>query len=211
MDLLIREIELKKRLAYPYKWGTKQNDEMDRKTNFIYHTFFFNDLLKKIEYEFKYHPEHDAYFNYAINRWFTFWSAMAVERIFCSFDFVHHAMEKDRLVDFTIKGIRFDHKTAIFPKNFPHSYEHAKNNKRILIEWLYLNQSQQQRKHLKNRLFLVLYDKSGGHWKLRAEIAEMKKKITGYLNTFDETKLEKFQFEKEEITLSDIIFIEKED
>jgi|GEM_PF-4648903 len=33
------EVELKKRLAYPHKWGRKQNDEFDKLTNFIYHTF----------------------------------------------------------------------------------------------------------------------------------------------------------------------------
>lgn len=210
MDLLIREIELKKRLEFPYKWGTKQNNKMDRETNFVYQTFFFKDLLKKIEENFRYHPDHDAMQNYAMNRWFTFWSAMAVERIFCSVDFVVPALnDKDRLVDFTIKGIRFDHKTTVFPNKFPGTVESAKNNKRSLIEWLYVNQSQQQRKHLMNRLFMVLYDENGEHWKLRSEVALLKNKIMEYLTGFNEVKLERFVFEKSGITLSDLIWVEK--
>ena len=41
------EFELKKRLVYPYKWGQKQNDIFDKQTNFIYHTFSFEELLKR--------------------------------------------------------------------------------------------------------------------------------------------------------------------
>ena len=33
--------------------------------------------------------------------------------------------EKDRLVDFTIDGVTFDHKTSIFPKNFPYPIDEA--------------------------------------------------------------------------------------
>ena len=75
------KLELKKRLAYPYKWGQKQNDNFDKQTNFIYHTFSFKELLSEIDKRFKSNSNYSSFFNYTINRWFNFWSAQAVENI----------------------------------------------------------------------------------------------------------------------------------
>ena len=67
---------------------------------------------------------------------------------------------KDRLVDFKIHDIPFDHKTTVFPKQFQKSIHYAKTHEEELITWLYDNQSTQQRHHLKNRLFIVVFDKA---------------------------------------------------
>jgi len=113
------ETELKNRLPYPYKWGRKQNNEFDKLTNFIYRTFLFDDVIKEINSRFKKDKEHQNISNYALNRWYNFWSAQAVEKIFCSLPNVKPALDsRDRLVDFTIDGVTFDHKTSVFPKNF---------------------------------------------------------------------------------------------
>lgn len=206
-SLLQIETELKKRLTYPYKWGQKQNDNFDKQTNFIYHTFFFEELLKEIDKRFKSDHEYNSYFNYTLNRWYNFWSAQAVENIFCSLPNVKPALDsKDRLVDFTIDGVSFDHKTSIFPQNFPYKIDDAIKKTDELIKWLYKNQSQQQRKHLKNRLFIVLYSKDGAHWKLKSEIVLLKDRIEKYMIGFNPNYLMKFQFEKEKETLSDIIW-----
>jgi hypothetical protein len=210
--LLQIESELKKRLSYPYKWGQKQNDFFDKQTNFIYHTFLFNELLKEIESRFKSEKDYDLYFNYAINRWYNFWSAHAVENIFCSLPNIRPAMDsKDRLVDFTIQGVSFDHKTSIFPKNFPYKIDEAIKKTNELINWLYKNQSQQQRKHFKNRLFIVLYSKDGEHWKLKSEISWLKERIKKYMLGFNPNYLLKFYFEKDKETLSDVIWAIKND
>ncbi len=201
------ETELKKRLVYPYKWGQKQNDNFDKQTNFIYHTFLFEELLKEIEERFKSEKDYDLYFNYSINRWYNFWSAQAVENIFCSLPNVNPAMDsKDRLVDFTIDGVSFDHKTSVFPKNFPHKINEAIKRTDELIRWLYKHQSQQQRKHLKNRLFIVLYSKTSEHWKLKSEIMWLKDRIEKYMIGFNPDYLMKFEFEKNKVTLSDVIW-----
>lgn len=76
MNLSDIEIELQKRLSFPYKWGRKQSNYWDQKTNFIYKIKNFDVLLETIsnlEQEVK---------DYAMNRWYNFWSAMAVEHIF---------------------------------------------------------------------------------------------------------------------------------
>ena len=206
-DLILIESELKKRLAYPYKWGRKQNDQFDKLTNFVYRISSFEDLLKEVETKFKKDKEHKNISNYALNRWYNFRSAQAVEKIFCSLPNVKPALdEKDRLVDFTIDGFTFDHKTSIYPKNFPYPIEEAIKKTDELIKWLYQNQSQQQRKHLKNRLFIVLYSSTGEHWKLKAEISWLKERIEKYMNGFNPNFLLKFDLEPTHQTLADVIW-----
>jgi len=206
-ELINIEKELKKRLPYPYKWGRKQNDEFDKLTNFVYRIPSFDEVLKEIESRFRKDKEHQNIANYALNRWYNFWSAQAVEKIFCSLPNVKPALdEKDRLVDFTIDGVTFDHKTSIFPKNFPHPIEEAIKKTDDLILWLYKHQSQQQRKHLKNRLFVVLYSSDGEHWKLKAEISWLKERIEKYMEGFNPHYLLKFLLEKNQETLSDVIW-----
>lgn len=205
------ENELKKRLIHQYNWGQKQNDNFDKQTNFIYHTFLFEDILKEINQRFKSEKEYDLYFNYSINRWYNFWSAQAVENIFCSLPNVKPALDsKDRLVDFTIQGEAFDHKTSIFPKNFPYKIDEAIKKTNELINWLYKNQSQQQRKHLKNRLFIVLYAHNGEHWKLKSEISWLKERIEKYMVGFNPNYLLKFNLEERKPTLADVIWAIKE-
>ena len=206
-ELINIEKELKKRLAYPYKWGRKQNDEFDKLTNFVYKIFSFEEVLKETEIRFNNDKEHKNIANYALNRWYNFWSAQAVEKIFCSLPNVKPALdEKDRLVDFTIDGVTFDHKTSIFPKNFPFPIDEAIKKTDELILWFYKHQSQQQRKHLKNRLFIVLYSSTGDHWKLKAEISWLKERIEKYMEGFNPHYLLKFKLEPEQETLSDVIW-----
>jgi len=207
LDIYKIENELKKRLIYPYKWGRKQNNEFDRITNFVYRISVFEEVLKEIERRFKKDKEHSNISNYALNRWYNFWSAQAVEKIFCSLPNVKPALDsKDRLVDFTIDGVKFDHKTSIFPKNFPYKIDEAIKKTNELILWLYKNQSQQQRKHLKNRLFIVLYSSDGEHWKLKSEISWLKERIEKYMQGFNPHYLLKFSLEKNQATLSDVIW-----
>lgn len=211
MNLFKIETELKKRLSYPYKWGSKQNDVFDKLTNFVYKIQDFDDVLKEINHRFKKDKEHKNISNYALNRWYNFWSAHAVEKIFCSLPNVEPALdEKDRLVDFTINGVKFDHKTSIFPKNFPYSIKESIKKTDELIKWLYRHQSQQQRKHLKNRLFIVLYSDNGEHWKLKAEISWLKERIEKYMAGFNPNYIMKFQLEKEQFTHADVIWAIKD-
>ncbi len=204
MDLARVERELKKRLPYPYRWGRKQSNAWDSDTNFIYQTYSFESLLRKTE-----HLNQDLR-DYALNRWYNFWSAMAAEDIFASHsNVVANKNSYDKLVDFTIDGIPFDHKTSIYPKGFNKLYEYAKENEKELIQWLYDNQSQQGRKHLKNRLFIIMYDKNNQHWKMKAEIELLKKKIDEYILNFNPSQLQVFDFGDGEV-LSSIIWVERE-
>ena len=202
MDLLRVENELKKRLAYPYKWGRKQSDDWDAKTSFIYTTYSFEKLLEKTT------SFDEEVRNYALNRWYNFWSAEAVENLFSLHEKVTPNINKfDKLIDFTINTTCFDHKTTVFPICFNQTVAYAKNNPTELIQWLYLNQSQESRKHLKNRLFIVLVEKNKEHWKLKAEIKLLKSEIDTYVKNFNSEKLFQLNLENNTI-LSDLIWVE---
>jgi hypothetical protein len=206
-SLIQIESELKKRLSYPYKWGRKQNDYFDKLTNFVYGISSFDEVLIETEKRFSKDKENKNIANYALNRWYNFWSAHAVEKIFCSLPNVKPALdEKNRLVDFTIDEVSFDHKTSVFPKNFPLPINEAFKKTDELILWLYKHQSQQQRKHLKNRLFIVLYSADGEHWKLKAEILWLKERIEKYMSGFNPHFLLKFNLEPDHQTLADVIW-----
>ncbi len=202
MDLNEVEIELKKRLSYPYQWGKMQNDAFDNKSNFIYETSHFDKLLDQLKF-----ADSDLK-NYALNRWYNFWSAKAVEYLFTSHpNVIANKNSRDKLIDFRINNIPFDHKTSRFPLGFKQSYRYAKKNKKQLIQWLYTNQSQEGRKHLKNRLFIVVYDqKTKDHWKIKAELRLLKAAIDKYIANFSEEKLSQFDFGAGKI-FSDIIWV----
>ncbi len=208
MNYELLEKELKKRLKIEYNWGRKQNNEFDKLTKFIYSISLFNELEERIEKEFSLNEKYNEFKNYALNRWFNFWSANAVEQIFCEHQLVKaFPNSRSKFIDFHINTIPFDHKTTVFPKGFKKSVPYAFEHKKELLKWLYQNQSQQQRKHLKNRIFIVLvnYNDEDKHWKLKAEIGWLKKIISSYLSTFDIQNLETFNFQ-DSIVTSDIIW-----
>jgi len=168
--------------------------------------------LKRATYSFRKLLEITANFdidekNYTFNRWYNFWSAIAIEKLFSLHQNVTPNINKyDKLIDFSINNISFDHKTTVFPQGFNKTIDYAKQNPLELITWLYLNQSQEGRKHLKNRLFIVIIDKNNEHWKLKSEIALIKTQIDIYVENFAEQKLISLTIENQKI-LSDIIWV----
>ncbi len=209
LDLQIVDTELKKRLQYPYIWGRKQNNLWDSYTNFIYTTPTWEALMPQMAKIVATHKLNKReLFNYTINRWYNFWSAMAVEQIFTNLPQVTPTKNrKNRLVDFTLMKVPFDHKTTIFPKQFKKPLGYAKNNEKEIIEWFYSNQSKEQRHHLKNRLFIVVYDKNGHHWKLKANLLLLKTEIEKYVSNFNPSKLHSLTFTDNSQALSDIIWV----
>jgi len=214
LNLVTLEFELKKRLIYPYYWGRFQNDIWDKSTSFIYKTFYFEDLITQIKTHFnnlKTDTSFVLYFNYAINRWYNFWSAKGVEKIFCDLPGVKPELNSfSKTKDFYIQGIPFDHKTTVFPKTYTKTIYEAIKNPKDLTNWLYKNQSHQGREHFKNRLFVVLYNKDGQHWQLKAELNLIKKNIEKYIKNFmaDNLICHSFKTEKDS-TLTDVIFVIK--
>lgn len=199
------EAQLQQRIVkYPQvAWGRKQNDHWDQQTNFIYHIYRWDELQQQMR---GFSP---SLRQYAINRWFSFWSAKAVERIFCELPGVTANINQyDRLVDFTILGIKFDHKTSVFPKRYGHTLDFARKNRIHLIRWLYQHQSRQQRYHAANRLFVILYASDGEHWKLRADISGLRQVVSRFRAGFDPSKLESLMIDEAHV-FSDIVWFVK--
>jgi hypothetical protein len=200
--LKVTETELKKRLDSPYQQQFHmQNNKDDGLTNFIYETPGWDALLEKIS---KLTPELQTY---AVNRWYNFWSAQAVEAIFLSHPRVSkRTSETHATIDFYIDEIPFDHKTTVFPKAYPETLAYARSHPGHLIRWLYEKQSQERRHHLKNRLFLILYAHDGQHWKLRAEISLLQKRIHRHLDSFRKEHCYPLDFH-EAVALADYIWV----
>ncbi len=201
--LKFTEKELSKRLSYSYTWGRKQNKDWDFKTDFIYKTHLFDDLVHRLESM----GVGDALFNHAINRWYNFHSAQAVEAIFKQHSSVISEVDtKHQSIDFYINGIAFDHKSSVFPKGFDKSIEYALANKAELAYWFYKEQSTERRFHQENRLFIVMYESKGNHWMLKSRLSDLYNLIHQYLNQFDSNKLIELQINDQTVLCDVLIF-----
>lgn len=202
INLEILEFALKQRLQYTYSWWRKQNDLWDKKTKFIYNIRTFKLLLQSIE------TFDNDLKNYALNRWYNFWSAKWIEQIFAENQrVISNPNEYDKEYDFMIDGIKFDHKTTKLPDNY--DYKKAKENKIELIKRLYKEQSNEWREHYNNKIFVCTYDWiNKEHWKVKAEISLIKEIITVYMNWFNVNNLIELDFGKEKV-YADLIWVEK--
>lgn len=206
---MIKELEkeLKLRLVYPYIWKTRQNNFLDNQTNFIYDISSFDILIELTQQRFGNRGNYEDMFNYTLNRWYNYWSAIGVEYIFCSMAGVKASSNpRNRLVDFSIRNINFDHKTSVYPRGFQRLLSDAQKDPAALIHWLYANQSQEKRKHYHNRLFIILHKHNGQHWQLKAELSWLQGIIETYVTTFNPDNLYRLQLSPELVTLADIIW-----
>jgi len=213
-DLKLLETELQKRFIYPYVWLRKQNDAWDVSTQFIYDVFNFDTLITQIKIHYnnlKTDTSFVEYFNYALNRWYNFWSARAVEQMFTESPKVQiHKNRYDKYIDFWLENLPFDHKTTVFPKGFKKDFNEALKCKKELALWLYKNQSREGRRHFKNRLFVVLYSTEGAHWQLKANLDLINSCVKKYIQNFHAEQLISLSFKSEKkATLTDIIFVTK--
>ncbi len=182
MNLSTYQRELQKRLAVPYIWPRRQNNTDDRATDFIYRCLTFDQAHAQSVQQFG--TATTGYY-YAMNRWFNFTSAKAVEAIFGQHPRVTTEPNPyHKTIDFRIDGIPFDHKTTVWPRGYPGDFDGAIQHPQPLLAWLYANQSTDRRYHTSNRLFLVLYRDDGDHWKLKANIGLMAACIEEYLEHF---------------------------
>lgn len=147
MDKLQREaLEIKKAIPYlkPNVWAI-QEDNKDRKTNFIYNAQTIEEILKKLE------NESEDLKTYGIHRWYNFKTSKMTEEIFTMLGAQKENNIKHKTKDIYINSTPYDVKLTVYPKK----YYNADFNKESLIQWLYQNQSKQGRYHLENRLFVV--------------------------------------------------------
>jgi len=204
----IIESELQHRLSYEPVWYAKQNDLWDKYSNFIFSSVKWEELVLKIsETVSKFKIDKNEFFYYSINRWYNYWSALAVELIFTNLEEVIKVNNKrKKLIDLSLFGDNFDYQTSVFPKGFSKSLANAQECPKELIHWLCNNLGKQQRKHGKNRMFVIVYANDGEHWKLKAQISWLKDIILAYVDTFEDSKLFRLQLQPYKITKTGLIW-----
>lgn len=127
-----------------------QDNINDKKTNFIYRVTSLDECLKEIEIQ-----KVDK--NYTLHRWYNYMTSVYCEYIFCDYGAVHETNKYNHNVDIYIDSIPFDVKLTVYPAKLSHrpydlTTRIGKNN---MIKWYYENQSQENRKQLLNRLYVV--------------------------------------------------------
>lgn len=146
--------------TYPYlhlPWGTKQNNDLDKNSSFIYDIKEFNYIIQKYEELKEKDPE--IKLGYILNRWYNHRTSTTVERLICSYNIARKEQNiKHKDIDLYLLNTPFDLKLSVMPEKF-YKYKLEDFKKREirnkLLEWLYMEQSKDGRFHLKNRLFIV--------------------------------------------------------
>jgi len=211
---LIRE-ELQK--VKIYDWPKRQDDKWDQLSKFIYGTKEYSELIKNIKGLKTSHQLDIDFEKYVICRWYNFWTSRVIEEyIFGENKKV--TPEKDRFhkyIDFYIDKINFDLKCSVFPKGFNSEktdvVDFAINNPSELITWLYLQQSQQGRWHISNRLFIVFInlDNLNESWRLKKQFSKLKYLVNLYLDNFNQNLFMLKDNRIKSNPKSDIIFLIK--
>jgi hypothetical protein len=133
-------------------WKTKQNDDLDRKTNFIYTSQNFDDVIEKSRSI----PLNEFETSYAAHRWKNLrrhdaWLQAMLES---SEAFQEYEEKQHKYIDFEYLShgsrIPFDLKVTRYPNSARANLPDLE-----LAKWYFENQSSEARFHLHNRFFVV--------------------------------------------------------
>ena len=144
------EKDLKDCLAIIGSDWKMQNNYMDKRTNFIYQCETLASCLEKIRFT-------GVDKHYALHRWYNYMTSIACEYLFCDYGAIHDEDIYNHDVDIYINGVPFDVKVTVYPaklSNRPYNLK-TRDGKNQMIRWYYANQSQQARKQMLNRLYVV--------------------------------------------------------
>lgn len=173
------EDDLKKTLSLISSDWEMQNNKDDKKTGFIYRVKTLDECLKKIE-------EAGVNKEYALHRWYNYMTSIQSEYIFCEFGAVHEKNIYNHDVDIYIGKTPFDVKLTVYPKKLssrPFDLT-TRKGKNEMIKWYYENQSQESRKQLINRLYIVCDAKDSEEcMKMKSDFDLMRKAIGEYMNS----------------------------
>jgi hypothetical protein len=172
------------RVAATVPWGRVQDDRWDGLSRFIYRVRSASGAREQAERVAAEHGLDRADFvNYALRRWYCFWGARMAELLFLQHPGVEPGPPRHHEIDFTIDGVPFDLKTSEVPRIFLGSVDDLATNPGKLASWLYEHQSREGRYHSANRLFLLLVDadEPGSAWRLRGDVAALRRAIDRFL------------------------------
>lgn len=165
------------------KWGAVQNNEMD----FISNKIFLWESVAEMEKDIG--DKNDKIKNYARRRWFVYKCALCDEYLFKKYGAQPNPNPKDKNWDFQINDVKFDHKGTKLPNEL--TYEQLQNDPQSVINWLYENQSKEQRYGEQNRLFIIhlsLIDRNRDDL-LRCPLPKKEQAIKSFVENFKDAKL----------------------
>lgn len=154
-----------------------QNNYYDRQTNFIYQCNTLNECLNQINLR-------NVDIEYALHRWYNKMTSIACENIFCDYGAIHDDDIYNHDVDIYINGIPFDVKLTVYPaKLSDHPYNlKTREGKNQMISWYYANQSQQSRKQILNRIYVVCDASSQSEClKMKSDFKILRNKIKAFM------------------------------
>lgn len=154
-----------------------QNNYLDRQTNFIYQCKTLNECLNQINVR-KVDKE------YALHRWYNYMTSVACEYIFCDYGAVHDDDIYNHDIDIYISNVPFDVKVTVYPAKLSHKpYDlRTRAGKNQMISWYYANQSQQARKQMLNRIYVVCDAPSPAErLKMKSDFTLLRNKIHAFM------------------------------
>lgn len=172
------EQDLKKCLSLINAYWKMQNNYMDKRSNFIYKCETLEECLKQIQIA-------GVDKEYALHRWYNYMTSVACEYLFCEFGAVQDEDIYNHDVDIYINGIPFDVKLTIYPAKLSHRpYDlKTRTGKNEMIKWYYANQSQQARKQMLNRLYVVCDGKDAYECLImKSDFTILREKISAFMN-----------------------------
>lgn len=177
IQLTVLEQELQKALTFITANWSMQNNFNDYRSNFIYSVDTVDECIGRAK-------ENGVSEDYALHRWYNYKTSKRCEEIFVEYGADKESDYKNKEIDIYIDGTPFDVKLTVYPKalsNHPYNLT-TRDGKNEMIKWMYLHQSQQQRKHLANRLFIVCDGPNQFEsLKLKSDFIQIKSKILAYM------------------------------
>lgn len=159
-----------------------QNNYRDKTSNFIYRMNSLDDCLAEID-------RTGVDKEYALHRWYNYMTSVYCEYIFCEYGAIHEKNKYNHDVDIYINGIPFDVKLTVYPvklssRPYDLSTRLGKNN---MIKWYYANQSQENRKQLLNRIYVVCDGNSAyENMTMKSNFEIMRNRISEYMKFVNE-------------------------
>ena len=203
------EKDLKKCLSLISADWKMQNNYMDRRSNFIYRCNTLEECLRQIQIT-------GVDKEYALHRWYNYMTSIACEYLFCEFGAVHEEDVYNHDVDIYINGVPFDVKLTIYPAKLsyrPYDLK-TRSGKNEMIKWYYANQSQQARKQMLNRLYVVCDSKDAYECLImKSDFTTLRQKISAFMSYSIKNGVNKINIIDDGITYSlqsDIIYISYE-
>lgn len=184
----------------------KQSNDNDSDTNFIYKCETLNQCLEEIS-------KSGVNKNYALHRWYNYKTSIETEEIFCKYGAKHCENKYDHNVDIYISDIPFDVKLTCYPKKLfkqkPYDLT-TRSGKNDMIRWLYVNQSQENRKQLINRLYVMcdgeLYSDA---FIMKCNFSKIESVVASYMKYIQSHKINEITVEENKKVLCDLLYVKE--